>query len=369
MCDQWKSNDSINPLTNKKIQKNKGVYNQLVKICDDEEKSYNLFTNGINPFTNKKFENENIKNALGLFFQNYSSKNTPNTSIDQANTRIKSLNYDLYFEILKNIDIGDLKNYCNQSKMFKQMCQDNQKAISKHFLKKYQVEYTDPNNFIYKYNDKSIDNYRTNDKWDYKKLLKLYMLNYDVKIIRCESKEITSFPIQPNMTWFIGRNNQLTSFPIQPNMTSFDGRRNQLTNFPIQPKMVDFYGHNNKLTNFPIQPEMTEFMGEKNQLTSFPIQPKMTFFDGDNNKLTSFPIQPNMEIFVGRNNQITSFPIQPKMRQFEGTGNQLTSFPIQPKMKEFDGTGNQLTSLPIQPNMKYLEFNGLIQSSKVPDLT
>jgi hypothetical protein len=368
MCDQWKSNDSINPLTNKKIQKNKGVYNQLVKICDDEEKSYNLFTNGINPFTNKKFKNENIKNALGLFFQNYSSKNTPINEV--------KLNYDVYFEILKNIDLGDLKNYCNQSKMFKQMCQDNQTSISKLFLNKYKVEYMDPNNFIYKYNNKNINDYKIENTWNYKKILKLYMLNYNKFHIKCSYKNITSFPIYPNMTefegdnnqltsfpiqpnmiYFSGENNQLTSFPIQPKMTHFDGDYNQLTSFPIQPKMVDFYGHNNKLTSFPIQPKMTHFYGHNNKLTSFPIQPNMKEFYGSNNQLTSFPIQPNMIYFYGRNNQLTSFPIQPKMIYFYGDYNQLTSFSIQPKMTRFDGRNNQLTSFPIQPKMK--RFNGV----------
>jgi len=35
-----------------------------------------------------------------------------------------------------------------------------------------------------------------------------------------------------------------TSFPVQPNMIKFDGKNNQLTSFPVQPKMTHFLGDN-----------------------------------------------------------------------------------------------------------------------------
>ena len=162
-------------------------------------------------------------------------------------------------------------------------------------LNKYQVDYTDSSSFIYKYNNKIINNYKENTgNWNYKKILELYMLSFNESKIACEDMGITSVPILPNMTHFYGEQNELTSFPIQPNMRHFYGRNNRLKSFSIQPKMTYFDGENNQITSFPIQPMMDTFIGNNNKLTSFPIQPKMTYFDGEGNQLTSFPIQPMM---------------------------------------------------------------------------
>lgn len=42
---------------------------------------------------------------------------------------------------------------------------NSQTQISRHFLKMYKVDYTDPNNFIYKANNKNIDDYKDNNVW------------------------------------------------------------------------------------------------------------------------------------------------------------------------------------------------------------
>jgi hypothetical protein len=57
--------------------------------------------------------------------------------------------------------------------MFKNMCRDNKSFISKHILNICQVNYKDPTNFIYIINNKTIDDYKSNNIWDYVKLLKL----------------------------------------------------------------------------------------------------------------------------------------------------------------------------------------------------
>jgi hypothetical protein len=287
----------------------------------------------------------------------------------------KKLSYKMYFEknmieleshygnpntndISKNMYINFFNEYDDSLDLIKRFCINNIEFckninIYKILIEYCQIDYMDPNNFIYKYNQ--IKNYKE-IQHNYNALFILYMKDYYKDIIICENLAITSFPYYPNMTEFHGYNNQLTSFPIQPNMTEFRGYNNQLTSFPIQPNMEEFRGEHNQLTSFPIQPKMKNFDGNNNQLTSFPIQPEMTYFNGVDNQLTSFPIQPKMEEFYGHNNQLTSFPIQPKMKNFHGHNNQLTSFPSQPNMIRFSGPGNQLTSFPVQPNMT--SFNG-----------
>ena len=166
------------------------------------------------------------------------------------------LNSDIYYLIIKQMDIEDLQNFCIINKYVSQICSKYKSNISKHFLKVYQVDYKDPSNFIYLYNNVKIEDYKEFGKWEYHSLLELYLKNYKNLIIKC-SKNITSFP--PKMINFSGYDNQLTSFPIQPEMEDFHGVNNRLTSFPIQPKMINFYGNRNQLTSFPIQPKMIKF--------------------------------------------------------------------------------------------------------------
>jgi hypothetical protein len=174
---------------------------------------------------------------------------------------------DIIFEIIFHLDtIEDLQHFCTQNKNIQHLCKNNKITISKHFLNKFHVNYTDPTNFIYLQNKTTIERYYTNNVWNYPSLFKLYMKHYYSKNINCKNLKITSFPVYPNMTHFNGSNNQLTSFPIQPNMTVFYGQFNQLTSFPIQPKMDFFYGQNNQLSRFPSQPNMIRFEGNSNQL-------------------------------------------------------------------------------------------------------
>ena len=87
------------------------------------------------------------------------------------------------------------------------MCFENKSSISRHLLRIYQVDYKDPSNFIYIYNNVSIQDYKDQDnKWKYPSLLKLYLKNYKIEYIELREK-ITSFPIYPSMVYFSGPNN------------------------------------------------------------------------------------------------------------------------------------------------------------------
>ena len=64
-------------------------------------------------------------------------------------------------------------------------------------LVEFKVEFTDPTNFIYQYNDVSINNYKTiENEWDYAKILKLYKKTFFNTQIKCDNMNITSFPIR-----------------------------------------------------------------------------------------------------------------------------------------------------------------------------
>ena len=186
------------------------------------------------------------------------------------------MNRDIFIQVALRTDPDTLKKMCVVNKFYHCVYSDNKEYIFKKFLEKYQVEYSDPTNFIYVYNKVSIENYVVEEKFKYQGILDLYMKNFYLKDILYSGTNMTTFPIYPNMTHFFGERNKLTSFPVQPNMLYFNGDFNQLTSFPVQPNMTHFNGRDNKLTFFNIQPNMTHFTLGCNQLTSFPAQPKMS---------------------------------------------------------------------------------------------
>ena len=135
---------------------------------------------------------------------------------------------DIHHYLLNYINnVDDLNKYCSQNKYFLNLCKENTHKIAKHFLDLYKVDYKDPTNFIYVYNDKDINDYKINDNYKLGSIFKLYMKNYYDKKIKCEYLDITSFPIYPNMEVFKGIKNKLTTFPIQPKMEYFYGHNNQ----------------------------------------------------------------------------------------------------------------------------------------------
>jgi hypothetical protein len=193
-----------------------------------------------------------------------------------------NLPIDILFELVDGyLDIQDIQKFSLLNKELHYFCKNNSNIFSKRLLNNYQVNYKDPGNFIYRINNKNINDYKINNIYKYPSILKLYMKYYYIDKINCSCLNISSFPIYPNMTHFYGDDNQLTTFSIQPKMIHFYGSNNKLTTIPIQPKMIHFslfnpitfYGKNNALTTFPIQPNMTHFYGLDNKLTAFTIQP------------------------------------------------------------------------------------------------
>ena len=68
------------------------------------------------------------------------------------------LNSDICYLIIKQMDyIEDLQNFCIINKSVSQICSKYKSIISKHFLETYQVNYKDPSNFIYLYNNVKIE--------------------------------------------------------------------------------------------------------------------------------------------------------------------------------------------------------------------
>ena len=66
------------------------------------------------------------------------------------------MNRDTFIQVALRTDPGSLKDLCLVNKFYYNVFLDNKEYIYKKILEKYQVEYTDPTNFIYIYNKVSI---------------------------------------------------------------------------------------------------------------------------------------------------------------------------------------------------------------------
>ena len=68
------------------------------------------------------------------------------------------LSENILLEILTKLkNLKDIQNFCNTSKKTFNTCKQNKKIIAKYILDIYQVDYTDPSNFIYLANKAVID--------------------------------------------------------------------------------------------------------------------------------------------------------------------------------------------------------------------
>lgn len=154
----------------------------------------------------------------------------------------------------------------------------NKNFICKRYLYKYKVNFWDPTNFIYLSDTVNLNRSLNLSLFD---VLKLYCVHFNDTVINCNDMGITSFPVYPKMSLFIGNNNNIKVFPQQPGMILFIGEHNKLEHFEVQPVMLRFVGNDNCLKYFPVQPNMTHFYGVNNNIVNFPKQPKMEEFKGD----------------------------------------------------------------------------------------
>jgi len=83
------------------------------------------------------------------------------------------MSFNIHTFLLKFIDTpNDLSSYCRQNKYFYNLCKENKNIISKHFLDKYQVNYQNPDDFIYIFNKVNQKDYKINNEWNYTSLFK-----------------------------------------------------------------------------------------------------------------------------------------------------------------------------------------------------
>jgi hypothetical protein len=134
---------------------------------------------------------------------------------------MNELNRDVIYYLNKYItNPNDLKNLSKLNPRFSRVYNKDKNAISRFYLNLYKVNFENPNDFIYKFNNVNQNEFIENGKWKYQSLFKLYMKHFNE--IRISTKGInygiTSFPIYPNLEEINIKNNPITILPSLPKL-------------------------------------------------------------------------------------------------------------------------------------------------------
>lgn len=228
---------------------------------------------------------------------------------------------DIVLEIIKHLDLNQLRDLCKTNKMYKQICSENSRYISKMFLDKYKVDYNDRSNFVYLANGVSKRQYVADGIVNYQGILSLYYKFYKYTSMRV-SRNMLKCSVDDGLTDTFYLRKQISSFPIYPNLTRLFIANNRLVSFPVQPKLMELHINHNSLMTFPVQPELVSLHIQSNNLTSFPTQPKLRLLIANRNRLTTLLTQPELIDLDISYNPLTQFSNQPKLEYVEISNDQ-----------------------------------------------
>ena len=257
-------------------------------------------------------------------------------------------------ELLKNLDdldVDALNDLCKKNKKIRDECKIHKTELVKAFLKKYQVDYQDPTNFIY-FDSKTNTFIPKPD--DLQKVFDLYLVHYTKTNIEIEGKNITSIPVFPNLKELRCQNNKLTQIPTMPFLQILNCRNNQLTQIEVMSKLVELNCAYNKLTTLPIFIELGFLSCGDNQLTTVPTMPNLKDLYCQNNKLTQIGEMPKLKELWCQNNKLTQIGEMPILRYMYCYNNKLTEIESMSKLKELKCQNNQLTKIEVMPNLEIL---------------
>lgn len=231
---------------------------------------------------------------------------------------MQNLPSELTLILTKNLDISDLNEFCKVSKKNIEMCKENANVLAKHFIKKYEIDYEDPNNFIYIMTETSIEECKNkNDRYDYnyKKIINLYLKYFKEEEIYCAFKNISSIPIYPKLKKLDCFKNNIKSLPSFPELTELNCYGNKILNkLSTCPKLIYLRCEFNSLETLPSFPMLQSLDCHDNKLITLPEYPKLEILNCYNNKLESLSEYPMLKILKCYNNaNLETIPEYPNL--------------------------------------------------------
>lgn len=105
-----------------------------------------------------------------------------------------------FYKYVPKMDYKAFNNLYSTNASFKALANEYSVFVVKSLLNYHKVEYKDPLNYIYVYNNVKINDYMHNGTWAYKKIFELYLNMRDLYRIPCNHiTKITSVPILSNV--------------------------------------------------------------------------------------------------------------------------------------------------------------------------
>lgn len=248
-------------------------------------------------------------------------------------------------------------------------------------LRKYKVEYMEPNNFIYKMSGVSIDSVKREDgSFDLVGVYSLYMEWFYVDTINCSNRGITSIPVYPNLKKLICTFNKITSVPGYPMLKKLFCYNSEVEEIGGCPALRVLECQNNKLKRLDksfrrLEKLVCSFNGleelpssfpylrllfcEYNKLEAIPELEVLELLTCSHNGLRSLGSYPKLTLLDCSNNQIVSLGAMNSLVSLECQNNKLETFPLPPfpKLRRLDCRKNPLESIPTFQNLECVTYD------------
>jgi Leucine-rich repeat (LRR) protein len=310
-----------------------------------------------------KFKKSDNKKSLCDKIDIYFKKKTKKQPIKEVSEPTR-LPVEMFLEILRKSSIEDLKSLCATNKLFNSYCKANEEYIIKMFLKRYNVKYEDPNNFIYftisvkKAKDiiKQKD-YKTMFRMYYKKCYRLKSFEY----YKYRERPISTIPTMPLLRFLRCSKNILTEISEMPSLEVLECDNNKLKSLPDLEYVKELVCNNNEIEKLPKMKTVKYMNCSDNKLIK--LQEDLKYLDTlicDRNKITSLSMYPSLKSLSCAENKLKSIPAYPKLKTLDCSSNEIIELPQFPKLESLICSNNQLRKLEIYPSLKYLEYSGNI---------
>uniref|UniRef100_A0A6C0DVP9 Leucine-rich repeat protein n=1 Tax=viral metagenome TaxID=1070528 RepID=A0A6C0DVP9_9ZZZZ len=206
------------------------------------------------------------------------------------------------------------KHHC-YGENHKTFVRDIERLISKRIVD-YNIEYTDPNNFIYHMNKKSMYSIIKKDgTHNIYSVYNLYMNFYNNKIIDCKSKSIKGkLPYYPKLEILDCTSNQITELPSYPVIREIKCNDNLLTEIGNYPILEVLNCNNNRLTKLPYYPNLKTLLCHTNCITELPSFPNIKVIACASNEIITIGECPNLTYLNCFQNKLKHLNDYPKLQ-------------------------------------------------------
>ena len=240
------------------------------------------------------------------------------------------MNIDTFYSIITQSELEDVSNLCKSSKEFSYFCKSQKISIAKHFIKKYNINFNNPNNLIYfGLQKKQFEEIKV----DPLKILKLYLKYYNREQLTIYGIEIDEIPILPKLIELYCNDNEIKKISNFPNLKILYCERNQITSISNLPKLIELYCDDNQITSMLNLPKLIELNCANNQITSIENLPNLNILYCDNNQITSMSNLPKLRILVCENNKFIRIENFPKLTFLRCGNNEITRIENLPKLE------------------------------------